>query len=645
MASEKDLFAPPTETELQEDDLFAAPSEMELQALDAEDIDRSPALPEPDVSSTESALRGAAQGLTFDFADEIAGALGAAKQTAFGDAKLSDLLDTYEKERDVSRENFKQAEEANPKTYLAGEIGGGILPAIATGGAGAVASVGKTGLKQAAKQAAKAGAKMGAASAAGRTEEIEDVGQVARDIGTGAVAGGAFGAVTPGISKGAEKAAKSFKGMAKRTFDSLADLDPKLTDELLSDPTLLKAAKNDSDIAENFKEVANEGLKEFREFSTKGRNSLGTEKDISTADILRTFEERLGKLDPIADKAAMKPLVDLRKTVQGKLDAVSSEKDVQDVMDSIAKLAYKGQKKDTADVVTQQLRFMREDIGSILKNRNPEYAENMLQASRKKKALDKLSDRFGLVEGVDKRGLKELGEGDIENIKNLQFKSKDRTVNRLKELGSEGKYEMSEVLDDIKDVLKIPDEIQRSARANKLLKELEKGKAFTTQDLTLAKAMLGFAINPIIGAGIVGARPAIKSIYKNLDSVPAKVARKAKGILDTVAKKTNVGASFPAAMVAAESKQKELSEMLNSYEGRPEKKLLAQEATFNDKTREQLANESETLREQGYGSYAESMKRASEAKTDREKAAQQSVLNQQPAFRALQRRLEKDKKK
>lgn len=607
--------------------------------------DRSPALPQPDMTQSEATLRGAAQGLTFDFADEIAGAAGAAKETLFGDARLSDLLDTYEQQRDISREAFREAEQEFPKSYLAGEIGGGILPAIATGGAGAVAAVGKTGLKQAAKQAAKSGAKFGAASAAGRTEEVEDVGQVAKDIGTGTLAGGAFGAVTPAISKGAEKAAKSLKGGVKKVFDSMADLDPKLTDELLSDPTLLKAAKSDGEIAESFKDVANEGLKEFRDLASKGRQKLSTEKDISTNEVMRKFDERFSSLDEIAEKEAIKPMVSLKTDIQKRLGSVTSEKEIQELMDSIAKKAYKGQKKDTADVVTQQLRGMREDFGSIIKDRNPEYAENMFQASQKKKALDELSDRFGLVEGADKRGLKELAEGDIENITNIQFKNKDRTVNRLKELGTEGKYEMNEVLDDIKGVMNIPDEIERSARANKLLKELEKGKTFTTQDLTLAKAMLGFAVNPLIGAGFIAARPAIKSFYKNLDSMPVKLASKAKGIMDTMAKKANVGAAFPAAMVAAESKQKELADMLSSYENKPEKAIMSEQKKFENMSEADLGEASKDFREQGYGSYADSLEKASQAKTEQERAAQRSVLMQDPGFRALMRRKEQDKKK
>ena len=62
-----------------------------------------------------SATRGAAQGATLGFADEIAGA-GAAMWPGGQD---------YTEARDESRERFDAARAANPKTFLAGELLGG----------------------------------------------------------------------------------------------------------------------------------------------------------------------------------------------------------------------------------------------------------------------------------------------------------------------------------------------------------------------------------------------------------------------------------------------------------------------------------------------------------------------------------------
>lgn len=88
-------------------------------------------------SSLDSLARGAAQGATFNFADEIAGG---------GEALLDKLkgsntpfADAYRKHRDESRANFAAAEKANPAEYGAGQVAGGLGVGLAaapfTGGA------------------------------------------------------------------------------------------------------------------------------------------------------------------------------------------------------------------------------------------------------------------------------------------------------------------------------------------------------------------------------------------------------------------------------------------------------------------------------------------------------------------------------
>ena len=128
---------------------------------------------EPEVSKLEAVARGAAQGLTFDFADELAAYL-AAKP---GPGRLQELAqpiaktleqtkaseESYREELEKQREAFRQAREAHPVTYTGAEIGAGIAPALMTGGAALVGkmgqALGKEGLKQAAKESAKLGAK------------------------------------------------------------------------------------------------------------------------------------------------------------------------------------------------------------------------------------------------------------------------------------------------------------------------------------------------------------------------------------------------------------------------------------------------------------------------------------------------------
>jgi hypothetical protein len=85
-------------------------------------------------TALRSAGLGAAQGATLGFADEIE----AAARTPFSD-------DPYSKIKDAVSQRYKQAEAENPKSYLAGEIGGGLSTAFIPGAglAGVGANAGK----------------------------------------------------------------------------------------------------------------------------------------------------------------------------------------------------------------------------------------------------------------------------------------------------------------------------------------------------------------------------------------------------------------------------------------------------------------------------------------------------------------------
>lgn len=141
--------------------------------------------------------RGAVQGATMGLSDEIAGAMknpiGAAKELAtyLGSNvdENSPDVQAYTKERDESRALNKQAEEANPMTYMGGNLLSSILPggAIAKGvGLGAKAALGMRTIAPALARAAAPvaqglageGATVGQlASAGAATGALEGVGQ------------------------------------------------------------------------------------------------------------------------------------------------------------------------------------------------------------------------------------------------------------------------------------------------------------------------------------------------------------------------------------------------------------------------------------------------------------------------------------
>jgi hypothetical protein len=165
----------------------------------------------PKPSQAESLGRGALQGVTFGFGDEIYGAAKGAYDKVFGSG---DFSGTYERERDAVRRANANAEAANPGTYLAGEIGGGI--AVPFG----AAKVGVKGI-QAADASLKArslatateGALYGGAFGLGKAEG--DFADQAVAAASGAVTGGAVGGAIPGAVKLAGAAARVPGQMAR----------------------------------------------------------------------------------------------------------------------------------------------------------------------------------------------------------------------------------------------------------------------------------------------------------------------------------------------------------------------------------------------------------------------------------------------
>lgn len=140
----------------------------------------------------ESLGRGAEQGATMGFGDELNGALSAIAQKA-GEHSDENLTDLYTKNRDESRAAMKAAESAHPLVYGAGNIAGGLGTALATAGTG-LAGEGVLG-------AAKAGGAIGAISGLGNSESNTLPG-MASDTLKGAAFGAGTGLGIGAIGKG-----------------------------------------------------------------------------------------------------------------------------------------------------------------------------------------------------------------------------------------------------------------------------------------------------------------------------------------------------------------------------------------------------------------------------------------------------------
>ena len=174
----------------------------------------------------ESFGRGAAQGASLGFADELTGA-GSVAGSAMGDAALASIrargyevpsaqemravTPGYEQARDASREKYAAAQAENPMMSLLGELIGG----LATGGAGGAKAAAGVGLKQALPRLAGLGAGLGGAAGAGYSE-AETAPEVAKDAAMGAGIGGAAGLVLPATGAAISRGASELFGLTFR---------------------------------------------------------------------------------------------------------------------------------------------------------------------------------------------------------------------------------------------------------------------------------------------------------------------------------------------------------------------------------------------------------------------------------------------
>jgi hypothetical protein len=148
----------------------------------------------PDIGTGQSALVGGVQGASFGFADEIMGGASALAAKAMGNP--ADLSTLYGAAVSVPRMAQDSAAEHHPVAYYGGQIAGGVAPAVASGGAGAIPGMARAGLGMRSLAAGGEGAAYGALHGAGSAEG--GLAERATGAGVGAVTGAVGGAMMPG---------------------------------------------------------------------------------------------------------------------------------------------------------------------------------------------------------------------------------------------------------------------------------------------------------------------------------------------------------------------------------------------------------------------------------------------------------------
>ena len=339
--------------------------------------------PPPEVSKTESAIRGGAQGLSFGFADEAT-------------ARLESILKNkpYEEALQETRSAYKQAQEANPITYTGSEIAGGVLPALIPTGvtqATGAASLGRLAL---------IGAGTGALSGLGYSEG-KDIGEVARDVGIG----GALGGALPVIGRGVQSAIQGIKpaidvsiksGLSTMTGKTLPYLEKvesqperikkiekiftgtgkEETQKLANDITDLVSKNPFGRKAELLSNRSYKILeKESDNISLSKENVLNNLKNI--ANDLNTSSD----VDELTLRALTKKISKIDQRYPDVLNGMQSKKLIKEIDKDIKALSPKlGEQRQLPIDAENRLNLyktIRSEIDVPLKTQSPNYAESM----------------------------------------------------------------------------------------------------------------------------------------------------------------------------------------------------------------------------------------------------------------------------
>lgn len=165
---------------------------------------QQPAIETVKPTELESAGRGAVQGGSFGFGDELEGGAKALWGVLSGPDKMQDIVDKYRQYRDEARSKNALAQETNPKSYFGGELAGGLGSALIPGVGALNAAKGATTAARVGS-AALGGGILGAVGGLGSsTADLTkgEFGKAAEDVKTGAETGAAVGGIaTPLFEK------------------------------------------------------------------------------------------------------------------------------------------------------------------------------------------------------------------------------------------------------------------------------------------------------------------------------------------------------------------------------------------------------------------------------------------------------------
>ncbi len=446
--------------------------------------------PEP-TSKMDSFIGGATQGATLGFGDEGVGVgetlmdlghsvlnkLGIvdtpsvtqtnrelAKQGVTGDVGPTTRGDLYDVARDEERARLKELEQANPMSYLGGNIVGGIPTGIATAGAlSPLKAAADAGVLAKAGVAAANNVIPGAIAGAGLSE-AETIPELAADTaigaGLGAATGGALNLAGQGLVGAANQAAKAIPQSARDAFtrgrqgvntntpefyDTVSQSTQNKADDIVTASGVGRESENVAIKAE-----ANEALQ-------AAKDKLQTAKDAQRIGIDQQSQElsnqRLKELEALQAKKAQ--LEQSKKKFNDEFNLVE-EKARQKYSENQNKLASKIDELETLDAQAKELEIQKQNAtnkqnivaanregNKLLKDLKTKVADVRTAASKEYDELDKTAEALGVfpdtrgaISNLEQSLVNTIDDGTAANVLNKVkgYLAKESTPQSYREL-------------------------------------------------------------------------------------------------------------------------------------------------------------------------------------------------------------------
>lgn len=469
--------------------------EREVERLRAARAARGPTFSaqqtEPETTTGEALLRGAGQGLTLGFADEITGGAETLGRTVFGDEKLADLPDNYAKHRDEVRAKYDKAHADHPAAYTAGQVGGSVATAFVPGlgalnaakGAGLAATLGKAALSG------------GIAGLGGSNADTVE-GMVGDTV-----EGGAVGALTAGALKGGGKILGTVKDKLRPSKvasvllgapEEAVELYSKNPAAVNSAPARNEITREAMDTIGKLKDQVVNGSAESREILSKEAKSVkgsdigsifGEEADnlaqraegvwddqkLATFNWLRHMEGKyrpqqiMSQADQLelaqalqrAEKQGL-AINDVASSISKRGFSDAHEISTDDIMSAMKNEGERNLSTNRVKDLVQELqrrtefetkpgRFLGTDdvirgrtsgkVNDLLKSQSPAYAEQMKGVAKDSQLLDDASSLAGSPQAMDnllKRVQQERAFFPAETLKALDDRMKTKLLEKLK---------------------------------------------------------------------------------------------------------------------------------------------------------------------------------------------------------------------